>query len=281
MVAEAGLPYISLCVSVHLVESELDMTMDLNFACTMCGNCCHNLRLPLSVNEAIRWLEHGGDVQVLCEAMPWLAEPSTDDGQMQHRRMRSFAADSGELPIRVMVTVAGAFDGACPHLQSDMRCGAYEARPSVCRIYPAEINPFIELMPAHKACPPEAWAADRPPFIKGGRIVDSVTADLIQSFRQTAVDDVPAKERLCAHAGFRTASLANEGFVTYTLPPDAMLDELRRALDPAASATQAVPWRLLSNRRTTVDALNSVGAHAEMHTALLPTEGYIPLFDAN
>jgi Predicted Fe-S-cluster oxidoreductase len=149
------------------------MTTDLNFACTMCGDCCHNLRLPLSVNEAIRWLECGGDVQVLCEAMPWPVEPSTDDGQVQHRRMRSFAAESGELPIRVMVTVAAAFDGACPHLQPDMRCGAYEARPNVCRIYPAEVNPFIELMLAHKACPPEAWAADRPSLIKGGRIVDS------------------------------------------------------------------------------------------------------------
>jgi Fe-S-cluster containining protein len=130
------------------------MTMDLNFACTMCGNCCHNLRLPLSVNEAIRWLERGGDVQVFCEAMPWPVEPSTDDGQAQHRRIRSFAAESGELAIRVMVTVVAAFDGACPHLQPDMRCGGYEARPNVCRIYPAEINPFIEPMPTHKACPP-------------------------------------------------------------------------------------------------------------------------------
>ena len=44
-------------------------------------------------------------------------------------------------------------------------------------------------------------------------------------------------------------------------------------------ATQAASWRILSNRRSTVDTLNSVGAHSEMHTALLPTEGYIPLFE--
>ncbi|SDG14401.1 YkgJ family cysteine cluster protein [Paraburkholderia phenazinium] len=265
----------------RFLNPEIDMTTDLNFACTMCGDCCHNLRLPLSVNEAIRWLERGGDVQVFCEAIPWPVEPSTDDGQVQHRRIRSFAAESGELAIRVMVTVVAAFDGACPHLQPDMRCGGYEARPNVCRIYPAEVNPFIELMPTHKACPPEAWAVDRPSFIKGGRIMDSITADLIQNSREAAVDDVPVKERLCGNAGFRTASLANEGFVTYTLPPRAMLDELYRALDPASPATQAVPWRILSNRRTTVDTLNSVGAHSEMHTALLPTEGYIPLFEAN
>jgi Fe-S-cluster containining protein len=256
------------------------MAMDISFACTMCGDCCHNLRLPLSVHEAIRWLERGGDVQVFCEAMPWPVEPSTDDGQVKHRRIRSFAAESGELAIRVLVTVVAAFDGACPHLQPDMRCGGYEARPNVCRIYPAEINPFIELMPTHKACPPEAWGADKPSFIKGGQIVDSITADLIRNSRDVAIHDVPVKERLCGNAGFHTASLANEGFVTYTLPPRAMLDELYRALDPA-SPTRAVPWRILSNRRSTVDTLNSVGAHSEMHTALLPTEGYIPLLEAN
>jgi hypothetical protein len=149
------------------------------------------------------------------------------------------------------------------------------------RIYPAEINPFIELMPTHKACPPEAWTIDRPPLIKGGQIMDSMTVDLIRNSREAAIHDVPVKERLCGNAGFRTASLANEGFVTYTLPPRAMLDELYRALNPASSATGAASWRILSNRRTTVDTLNSVGAHSELHTALLPTEGYIPLFEAN
>ncbi len=255
--------------------------MDLNFTCTMCGNCCHNLRLPLSVSEAIRWLERGGEVQVFCEAMPWPVEPSMDDGQAQHRRVRSFAAQSGELAIRVMVTVVAAFDGACPHLRADMRCGAYEARPSVCRIYPAEINPFVEMMPAHKACPPEAWTDDKPSFIKGGEIVDSITADLIRDSREAAIRDVSVKERLCGNAGFHTASLANEGFITYTLPPRAMLDELYRAQEPATSARPAVSWRILSNRRATVDTLNSVGAHSEMHTALLPTEEYIPLFEAS
>jgi hypothetical protein len=180
-----------------------------------------------------------------------------------------------------MVTVVAAFDGACPHLQPDMRCGGYEARPNVCRIYPAEINPFIELMPTHKACPPEAWTVDKPSLIKGGQIVDSITAGLIRNSREAAIHDVPVKERLCGNAGFHTASLTNEGFVTYTLPPGAMLEELYRALNPASSAARAVSWRILSNRRTTVDTLNSVGAHSEMHTALLPTQGYIPLFGAN
>lgn len=254
--------------------------MNLNFACTMCGNCCHDLRLPLSVDEAIRWLEKGGDVQVFCEAMPWPVEPPIDDAQAQYRRSRSFAAESGELAIRVMVTVVASFDGACPYLQADLRCGGYEARPAVCRIYPAEINPFIELMPTRKACPPEAWSADKPPLVKGTHIVDSVTADLIRHAREAAIRDVQVKERLCGNAGFHTASLANEGFATHTLAPAAMLDELYRALNPDAAA-QEMSWRILSNRRTTVDTLKSVGAHSEMHTALLPTEGYIPLFDAN
>jgi Fe-S-cluster containining protein len=255
------------------------MSRDLNFACTMCGNCCHNLRLPLAVNEAVRWLERGGDVQIMCEAIPWPVEPSPDDGQVQHRRMRSFAARSGELDIRVLVTLVAAFDGACPHLQPDMRCGGYEARPAVCRIYPAEINPFIDVMPVHKACPPEAWTIDRQLFIKGGRIVDAVTRDLVRSSREAAIHDVPVKERLCKNAGIRSASLANEGFVAHSLSSRITLDELQRALNPASSATQTTAWRILSNRRATVDTLNSVGAHSEMNTALSPTEEYIALFE--
>lgn len=255
--------------------------MNLNFACTQCGDCCHNLRLPLSVEEGIRWLERGGNVEVLCEAIPWPIEPSTDQEQAQYRRIRSFAAESGELAIRVMVTVVAAFDGACPHLQPDMRCGAYEERPNVCRIYPAEINPFVELMPSHKSCPTDAWSLDKPLLIAGGQIVDSITAELIRNSREAAIHDVPVKERLCGNAGFHSASLANEGFITYVLPPRAMLDELYKALNSASSPPKAKSWRILSNRRTTVDILRSAGADSEMLTALLPAEGYIPLFEAN
>ena len=47
---------------------------------------------------------------------------------------------SGSLPTRVVVILTGAYEGPCPNLQPDMRCGIYEQRPLVCRIYPAEIK---------------------------------------------------------------------------------------------------------------------------------------------
>jgi Fe-S-cluster containining protein len=127
--------------------------MDIDFGCTICGKCCHDLRLPLAVTEAVAWLERGNDVQILCDASPWLEEPPEDNLQAVHRRRRSFAAMSGSLLTRVVVILAGAYAGPCPNLQPHMRCGIYEQRPLVCRIYPAEIIPFVELTPMHKACP--------------------------------------------------------------------------------------------------------------------------------
>jgi hypothetical protein len=53
--------------------------MDIDFDCTMCGKCCHDLRLPLTVTEAIAWLERGNDVQILCEALPWPEEPPAEN----------------------------------------------------------------------------------------------------------------------------------------------------------------------------------------------------------
>ena len=82
-------------------------------------------------------------MQVILEAIPWLEEFPSDDQQAAHRRRRSFAAMSGRLPVRIVVILAADISGACPNLKHDLRCGIYERRPLVCRIYPAEINPFI------------------------------------------------------------------------------------------------------------------------------------------
>ena len=142
--------------------------MDIDFECTMCGNCCHDLRLPLTVAEALAWLGRGNEVQILCEALPWPEEPAADNLQAAHKRRRSFAAMSGSLPTRIVVILTGAFVGPCPNLQADMRCRIYEERPFVCRIYPAEINPFIELVPANKGCPPEAWTPGLAPLVRAG-----------------------------------------------------------------------------------------------------------------
>ena len=234
--------------------------MDINFECTMCGKCCHDLKLPLSVDEALVWLERGGDVQFLCEAVPWPDEPAADNLPAQHKRRRSFAALSGEMPARIVVVLAAAFDGACPHLQPNMSCGVYEQRPNVCRIYPAEVNPFIELSPEQKACPPEAWSSDKPLLMKAYRIVDVETAALISQSRAADAGDAGAKARACVHLGINTAALANEGLVVYSPPRDRSIAALKLAPDSRDAGERAPEWSVASNRRETVETLKSIGA---------------------
>lgn len=247
--------------------------MDIDFECTMCGNCCHDLRLPLTVTEALAWLGRGNEVQILCEALPWPEEPAADNLQAAHKRRRSFAAMSGSLPTRIVVILTGAFAGPCPNLQADMRCRIYEERPFVCRIYPAEINPFIELVPANKGCPPEAWTPGLAPLMRAGQLVDATTADLIERSRASDAADGAVKQRLCALLGIDAAALANEGFVVHSPSREVLLAALRRASDAGSGSggvaeadspsDVATGWRFVSNRRATVDTLVSVGALGE------------------
>jgi Fe-S-cluster containining protein len=243
------------------------MSMDIDFECTMCGNCYHDLRLPLTVTEALAWLERGNEVQLLCEALPWPEEPAADNLQAAHKRRRSFAATSGSLPTRIVVILTGAFAGPCPNLLADMRCRIYEERPLVCRIYPAEINPFIELEPASKGCPPEAWTPGLAPLVRAGRLIDATTVDLIDRSRAADTADAPAKQRLCALLGIDAAALSNEGFVVHSPSREKLLAALREvsAAGSRDAAAEAMPaWRFVSNRRATVDTLASVGALGEL-----------------
>src|SRR3546814_8575294 len=54
-----------------------------------------------------------------------------------------------------------------------MRCGNYAERPRICRIYPLEARPFIDLRPESKLCPPEAWAPQFPVLERDGKIARS------------------------------------------------------------------------------------------------------------
>ena len=234
--------------------------MDVHFGCTMCGKCCHGLKLPLGANEALAWVERGGSVQVLCEAIPWPGEPSVDDLPAQHKRRRSFEASSGELPIRVVAILVAAFEGACPNLQPDMRCGIYEERPVVCRIYPAEINPFVTLMPERKACPPEAWAHEQPVLVSQNRVVDAETFALIQQSRAMDVRDADIKQRLCTYLGIAETALSNEGFVIHSPPAELMTAALKQALGDGNADVERAAWTFISNRGETFDTLSSIGA---------------------
>jgi Fe-S-cluster containining protein len=233
----------------------------------MCGKCCHDLKLPLSVSEALLWLERGGEVQFVCEAVPWPDEPAVGNLLAQHKRRRSFAATSGALPTRIVVVIAAAFEGACPHLLPNLSCGVYEDRPTVCRIYPAEVNPFIALDPQQKACPPEAWAQNKPLLMRAHRIVDVETAALIDKSRSADASDTGTKARACAHLGIDTAALANEGLAIYSPPREQSIAALKLAREAEDTNNFVPDWKVASNRHETVATLTSIGALSVFCTA--------------
>jgi len=237
--------------------------MDVHFACTRCGACCRHNKLPLTVAEAMDWLQAGHSVQILCDAIPWPEDPAPNDMPAAHRARRSTIAMSGSMPTRITVILAADIRAACPHLGADNRCSAYDRRPLVCRVYPFEVNPFLPLEQARKECPTEAWGPTGPLIQRRGRISDPGLLADIERSRATDVDDAPVKARLCAALGISRAALANEGFVVYT--PEA--ETLRRALLLASAPEDSAPnhpWEFVSNRRETVLAvaeMGAVGAH--------------------
>lgn len=141
-----------------------------------------------------------------------------------------------------------------------MRCGIYEERPLVCRIYPAEINPFIELVPMHKVCPPDAWTPGAPSLLRAGKLVDAGMLALIQQSLVDDAKDVPIKQQVCVLLGIDQAAVSNEGFAAHSPDRFDLLAALHQASDERGAATLSPTWRFISNRRTTIDALVSVGA---------------------
>ncbi|UPG92568.1 YkgJ family cysteine cluster protein [Luteibacter aegosomatissinici] len=236
--------------------------MSLRFACTMCGRCCHSLRLPLSVAEAQAWLEDGGEVEVFCEAIPWPEEPAPDNGPAWHKRKRSFAAVSGHLPVRVIVTLVAAFDGACPNLRADMGCGIYERRPTACRVYPAEVNPFVALEPAQKLCPPEAWTSGGLFQDDQGHWTDPGVADAIQRRRGDDYAEAEARGVLCERLGIHEAGLSNEGVIVYAPSRESLREALKDATETYKTPAGHVDWLLVSHRLRTMWLLESAGARA-------------------
>jgi Fe-S-cluster containining protein len=235
---------------------------NLNFSCVSCGKCCHDLRLPLTWQEATDWLARGGAVELLCEALPWLEEPDQSNLQAQHKRRRSFPTMSGDLPIRVIVVLTAVYTGACPNLGADFRCSIYEIRPHVCRIYPAEINPFIALSPANKLCPPEAWTSAAP-LLRDDTIVDDETRSHIAQSRRDDEHEAPSKQALCALLGITSAGLSSEGFAVHVPPADQLLNALRAG--PQDVDQENLPsWTLVSNQANTINALTQAGANADL-----------------
>ena len=238
--------------------------MDIHFGCTLCGKCCHDLRLTLSVDEAIVWAGRGHAVQVLTEALPWIAKPDPADACAAYDLSRSFPAMSGGIPFRIAAVLVAYHDGPCPHLQPDLRCSNYEERPRVCRIHPLENRPFAPLNPANRLCPPEAWAPELPLLERDGEIADPEAARIVSEHRRIAIADVPAVAAACAALGLSSAAFANEGFAVHALDPGVLAEALRKARDGQQSHAESRHWTVVTNRRSTFRMLADAGCDASL-----------------
>ena len=241
--------------------------MDIHFGCTQCGKCCRDTKVPLTVAEAIKWLHRGDEVQVLCEASPW---PEALDGEPRaaHFKRRSFAVMSGAMPTRVVVMLVANVVGACPNLLSDMRCGIYEDRPLVCRIYPAEINPLIALKRENKACPPEAWAQDQPLLQRGSVLTDHLISSDIEMSRAADVIDAGVKRRMCLALNLAHTALVHEAVLAYSPTAQTLLSALAFATATDFGPEPAAEWCFVSDQQETLERLaESGGIVLHLHEA--------------
>jgi Fe-S-cluster containining protein len=249
-------------------------SLDIRFDCTQYGRCCHDLRLPLSVDEAIDWAGRGHRVQMLCDALPDMGDPP--DAAARYRYERSFAATSGGLPIRVHAILMAVHAGACPHLRADMRCGNYERRPRTCRIYPVEVVPHIDMNPSTKLCPPEAWSDDRPVLLRSERPVSAETAALIEAHRAVTRTDVPVKARACAALRIASAGLAHEGYAIHSPDPMLLADTLARFRADSNEPEDVGDWTIATNRGSTLAMLRDADARAFLSLDPADYAGFFP-----
>ena len=236
-----------------------NLGVDINFTCTQCGACCRNTKVPLTVAEAMDWLRDGNSVQIICEAWPWALDRSSVDPKIAFLKSRSFAAASGTMPTRVVATLVADAQDKCPNLLADQRCRIYERRPLVCRIYPAEINPFARMEPRMKACPSEAWGTNHPVFMRDGSVVSAETRRDIANWRAALTPDAEIKNRVCVALRLGFAAVAHEGFLVYSPPGDVLLHALSAAVDTGAPAASS-QWRLVTDRAESVEKFSSDGA---------------------
>ena len=239
--------------------------MDICFKCTECGQCCRDTKIPLTVVEAVNWLNRGHEVQLLCEASPWSAALDAEPRALHFKR-RSFAVMSGSMPTRIVVMLVANIVGACPNLLPNRRCGIYDDRPLVCRIYPAEINPFVALKRENKACPPEAWAKDHPSLQRGNALMDKVIQRDIELSRGADVVETEVKNRLCRALNVVDTALVHEAVLAYSPNAQTLLSALAFAV-ATESAHETAQWRFVSDQPETLAALAKYGA------AVLPLSG--------
>jgi len=100
----------------------------LRFRCTGCGNCCRDLRVPLTQADVRRLVDATG--REATQIVAWLQTNEVD-----------LIGEPGSLVLLDhdgghALMVLAQEGGACIFLGSDDRCGVYPARPGNCRLYP-------------------------------------------------------------------------------------------------------------------------------------------------
>jgi hypothetical protein len=142
------------------------------------------------------------------------------------------------------------------------RCGIYQDRPLVCRIYPAEINPLIELKADNKACPPEAWAQEQPLLYRGGKSMDEVMAQDIRSARESGARDAEYKRRLCFALNVVDTALVHEAVLVFSPAAKTLLSALTNAAAVHSPQEPERQLRFVSDQPDTLANLTQSGATA-------------------
>jgi len=100
----------------------------LRFRCTACGNCCRDLRVPLTHIDLRRLVDATG--RAASQIVAWLPTREVD-----------LIGEPGSLVLldhdasHALMALAQRA-GACVFLGADEHCSAYSARPGNCRLYP-------------------------------------------------------------------------------------------------------------------------------------------------
>jgi Fe-S-cluster containining protein len=100
----------------------------LRFRCTSCGNCCRDLRVPLTDADLRRLIDRTS--RSATEFVAWLPTNAVD-----------LIGEPGSLVLLDhqaghALMVLAQRDGACVFLGASEHCGVYDARPGNCRLYP-------------------------------------------------------------------------------------------------------------------------------------------------
>ena len=100
----------------------------LRFRCTSCGNCCRDLRVPLTQADLARLVEVSGlRAEQIVDFVPTRAVDLTGEPGS----LVLLDHSSGYALMALAQT-----GGACRFLADDERCRVYGARPASCRLFP-------------------------------------------------------------------------------------------------------------------------------------------------